>query len=480
MQMNILTTIFLVTALAIGVIIPSACSAAVEARRANILIFSSHAFNNGPIDLKYKAKLEKAGYTIEHVLYSDANVTWDKISEANLIILSYVPMKSYTDQVKCFRAKTPLFYEYIKAGGGVLMLCEEDYEQVVPVANELLAPLGAEILSEQVVDEENLFQQSAYTQWFFSWTTNVFPHAISEGVKELWYPLGHAKDGNGVKTLAIMTSDPAWSVIVRGETSAYSINPRMKTKSYISAPPIVAVRSYGKGRVVLFPSHSTFWVHAVNHRIWENIVHGRGNGDRFLTNVYDWLGEPSRNNPDVGRPYVPVGDNLIKNPGLEEFSIPGSPSSWEGGLSTIGKVDSILDDKVSHSGRQSLRMKAESASTAEYYTSPVILEEGSMYRLSGWIKSEKLYTEGGGGGYLDGASFALRSGKGTSGWFLQTMDNYRQAIRRTKDWNCVSTTFRWKNKTGKFHVICSYSGCIPATGTVWFDDVELYKLERKQ
>ena len=246
------------------------------------------------------------------------------------------------------------------------MLCESDYHQVVPVINEFLSPLGAEILPEQIIDEEHLYRQNSYLQYYFSRTTNVAPHKIANGIKELWYPLGHSLDGGSMKTLTIKANESAWDVIVKGEASAYSIDSRTKQKTYVSAPPLVAARTYGKGRIVLLPSHSTFWIHAAYHRIWENIVHDKGNGSKFLTNIYDWLGEPSRNNPDVGRPFIPFGVNLVINAGFEDCSVAAVPDKWEGGLSTTGEVVFSIEDKVSHTASHSLRMEAESASTGEY------------------------------------------------------------------------------------------------------------------
>ncbi len=61
-----------------------------------------------------------------------------------------------------------------------------------------------------------------------------------------------------------MTVDSNWQVIVRGEATAYSYNNDTGHKTYASAPPILAVRPVGKGRLVLFPSYST-----------ETVVNGR-------------------------------------------------------------------------------------------------------------------------------------------------------------------------------------------------------------
>ncbi len=473
----IVTTLFTLGAMGISLFHPVQSCRAKEPREANMLVFLSHSFASA-IDVKYKEKLEQAGYTITSALYSDPNVTWDIISEANVLVLTWVPMRSYLDQVEHFQEKSRLFYRFLKAGGGILVFCESNYDQVIPVINAFLSPLAAEILPEQVVDETHVYRQRAYLQYFFSWTTNIAPHEISSGISELWYPLGGSMTGGGRKTFAIKPAGTAWKIIVRGNPSAYSIDPTTRHKTYLSAPPIVAARTYGRGRIVILPSHATFWIHAPYHRIWEQIVHRRGEGEKFLANIYDWLGEPSRNNPDVGRAYRPIGPNLVPNPVFDVCPDARVPLHWEGGLSTTGEVTFSFDTNIVHTGSHALRMEAAVLSTGEYYSQPVMLEKGGLYRLSGWIKSSKLYTNSDRRGYLNGASIALRTGKGMQGWFFQTMDADRQAIRRTKDWTYVTTIFRWEHATGTVHVICSFSGWMPATGQVWFDHVELYQLDR--
>ena len=241
-------------------------------------------------DSVYKAKLKEQGYAYQIDSSSYAALTEEHMQKFNLLILVYPAGEPHAQEGITYASKLPLVMDYIKQGGGVLVFPDSFY----PTSNLLLAPLGAEILPENVVDEATLWRQTRYLQEYFCRTTNIIPHAVTQEVKELWYPLTwHPKLSE--TTLALKVDDN-WQVVVKGNKTAYSY--RWKTheegqNTYSREPPIIAVRQVGKGRVAVFSTRCLHYFHQGYHTIYDGICLEKGDGFRLLSNLYDWLAEPS-------------------------------------------------------------------------------------------------------------------------------------------------------------------------------------------
>jgi len=73
-----------------------------------------------------------------------------------------------------------------------------------------------------------------------------------------------------------------WEVLVRASRTAQALRPKrakFKERGYKRSPPLVAVRSYGKGRVALFASHATWWCLNPYHMLWgEGFFLNEGDG----------------------------------------------------------------------------------------------------------------------------------------------------------------------------------------------------------
>ena len=112
---------------------------------------------------------------------------------------------------------------------------------------------------------------------------------------------------------------PEWQILVRGEKEAKSYRSNAQNVldlgaagTYTEAPPVLAVRQLGKGRIVCYPLFALFT--GINHRnpLWADIV--ECNGDRaagqpshsmkMQMNAYRWLAEPAGGLADFGT-YVP-------------------------------------------------------------------------------------------------------------------------------------------------------------------------------
>jgi hypothetical protein len=209
--------------------------------------------------------------------------------------------------------------KYLAEGGGVLLILQAvrypgDKDQ--DYANLILQGLGVEMLHEGVFDQKRRFSApiaSIFQPEGFFWTENVVKgHPVTAGVRCLCLPQYHNGSTPGVVALQL---SPEWQVLVRGEQSAQSyavtrehVTDYAQPGTFRTAPPIVAVRSFGKGRVLAFsvPARS---VHA-NYGVpgWNMIVETAGDraanrasdGAKLVLNGLRWLAETSRDNPALG------------------------------------------------------------------------------------------------------------------------------------------------------------------------------------
>lgn len=245
------------------------------------------------VDATFKAKLRQAGKGYQWDAANYRDVTPERLQQYNVVVMTYPPTGGDVPGREQFAAAFPLLRSFLESGGGLLVFADECYDSY-QVLNEFLAPLGAQLLPENIVDEPMLYRQPRYLQEYFGRTTNLVPHAVTEGVRELWYPLAWSPRMSGA-TLALQV-DENWQVVGRGNATAHSYRWKAHEegqKTYDSAPPFIAVRTVGSGRMALFATRSLNYLHQGYHRIFEGLCLDRGEGLRFLTNLCDWLAEPS-------------------------------------------------------------------------------------------------------------------------------------------------------------------------------------------
>jgi hypothetical protein len=149
-------------------------------------------------------------------------------------------------------------------------------------------------------------------------------------------------------------------------------------------------------------------------------------------------------------PTVTLGPNLLANGGFETLS-GGAPASWTAG-SGLG-----MDQLVQHSGIFSYRAAGRFATASQ----TLQLRPGT-YRLSGWIR-----TEGIGKGTSSGVRLQFDFRPAVHDW--KTTD----VISGTRDW----TLFQLPNLvvTQDATVTIKLENYNNATGTAWFDDVQLQR-----
>ncbi len=153
-----------------------------------------------------------------------------------------------------------------------------------------------------------------------------------------------------------------------------------------------------------------------------------------------------------------AGPNLVENASLEQLEA-GQPQHWKP-TTWSGVPIFETDDDTAHSGRRSVKISSvEGADASWSFTAK--LKPHTDYQLSAWIKTEDI-GEGGLGALLN-----LHQ--------LQ-MEGKTEALRGTNDWTQVSSEFN----TGPHSTLLVnllYGGWGRATGTAWFDDVQLVELK---
>jgi len=205
--------------------------------------------------------------------------------------------------------------EYVAAGGGLFVTKDLYSRRGQAFYQELLGPLGAEMPLEQFADERNAYKLRTLpgqNAWF-GWTDAIAKHPATKGVDGLFYSLGQWEPGEP-GTLPLKT-DENWQVLVRGmpEASTYKPPPagtgkaQRKPGSFSSSPPLIAVRTHGKGRVAVWPTIATFtFLDGYSPVLEDGLVMRsrrrfmKSDGARLAYNLLHWLGEPARSDDAFG------------------------------------------------------------------------------------------------------------------------------------------------------------------------------------
>ncbi|MCG2660216.1 MAG: hypothetical protein L6437_08235 [Kiritimatiellae bacterium] len=200
--------------------------------------------------------------------------------------------------------------KYVSQGGGLFIIVEgQRYagKAVEEYLNVILKGIGAQIIHEGIYDKEHTFISApapVVGKWEYFYTTNVEPHPVTKGVKMLYLPKLRGSEP-GVQAVEY---DKNWKVIIRGEKSCrgYFVGHdnmlnTSKPGKYESAPPIVAVRTLGKGRIFAYSISYRHVIANYDNPAWQAITESEGDslkgipshGNVLLANSLKWLAEPS-------------------------------------------------------------------------------------------------------------------------------------------------------------------------------------------
>ena len=246
---------------------------------------------------------------------------WEQLSRFNILIFgdqfynSAEPSADTGEVPAHIRKAAPLLYRFLKEGGGIWFSGpgEADFGNTVKTMNYVMKELDAQAVQEVIKDTGNLVKlhHQRFGEW--CWTDKITPHPLTQGVKGLWYPVVHAGDG-GMGNVPIKAG-PAWTVLTAGMPTAasYGIDTTdaageklLKTPGVVkSSPNMIAVREYGRGRVVFWPMWSSFNVFSGSWYSDGMLLDGqrdgrKSGGRRLIKNLLHWLAEPSRGSKTVG------------------------------------------------------------------------------------------------------------------------------------------------------------------------------------
>lgn len=159
-----------------------------------------------------------------------------------------------------------------------------------------------------------------------------------------------------------------------------------------------------------------------------------------------------------------AGQNLLKNPGFEDAR-KGLPKSWDVNSWQASKEKTVVnaDGVIYRSGHRSLQI-VHFLPNDTAVSQAVNVDPETIYRISGWIKTDKLKNiQGGIGAALSIGGTWTRSSdlKGDNPWTYQEL-----WIKTSKNQDQLIVSCRlgyWYNV---------------AAGTAWFDDIRLERLDK--
>ena len=157
---------------------------------------------------------------------------------------------------------------------------------------------------------------------------------------------------------------------------------------------------------------------------------------------------------------LPLQDrSIVPNSSFEEVE-ENMPRGWTT-TTWQSKADFAMDSSTAHSGKYSIRISSTEGADASWVI-VIPAKPFSRYRLSGWVKTQNLEP-----GTSRGALFSFH------GTAIRT-----EAVSGTQDWTRLELVFD-SGANDALSLNCLFGGWGKATGTAWFDDVELELLSAR-
>ena len=243
------------------------------------------------LDPKAVEAYRAAGFDLHFGYYEEA--TAGQLAGYPLVI-GMMPMLYPGTRVLDDRFGT-LLRDFIERGGGFLLLPGPSYYGVqdFPVhLNPWLEPLGARLLREPPYDPLNQKVIHRVLGYRYLGTQNLAAHPVTEGVPQLWLPLDFSDHYLATHTMVV---DDHWTVLVRGEASCATrpftdlMAGRATSGTYTTAPPILAVRDWGAGRVGIFATSSQYFLFDAYHPAFADGLVMREGGLRLMTQLMKYL-----------------------------------------------------------------------------------------------------------------------------------------------------------------------------------------------
>ena len=305
-----------------------------------------HAFRHF-IQPEMAEQLAAEGWTV-------GECAWDALNEGILsqfdaVIFLQTP-DSYLNADKDARlAKMKsLLAGYLKKGGGVLIFPDLFRGPVHKTVNAWLADYGITALPQTVREKSsNVTPFAAFPGFGVAQTSGIAEDPITRGVKTFAYPVGN-------ELTTAFFPGPEWKVLVKAGDTAHTLpSEGIEEKGELipAAPPLVATREAGGGRMAYWAGHSSFWILRPFHAYWDD---GRivktGEGFQLLTNLLGWLASVPGH--QVGGFQKGGQEAIYRHPTKSDdfrpqvFSLPGEPhpgliglqSDLSGGGHTVAEL----------------------------------------------------------------------------------------------------------------------------------------------
>jgi hypothetical protein len=284
-------------------------------------------------------------------------MTWEYLKQFNVVVMEDFPIVEKHPTVKDeIRRVEQLLARFVAEGGGLVLTGMAEYgqwsmERDMEELNRFLKPYGGQVLYEQIAEKDLGKTYPSLGAGAMAWTGNVAKHALTEGVRGLIYPTYVAWS----YTTHPVRVDENWQVLLKGSPTAYSYSialgrgrkKKMESKRpgvHKTAPPMLAVRQAGKGRIVLWPTAPTTFFIDAYHRFWGNgmVMEGTdkqmpSDGRKLLMNLLAWLAEPSKGKGVLGGYTPPPKAGIGNEVGFQRikwdrvtFEKPAFPNVWRG------------------------------------------------------------------------------------------------------------------------------------------------------
>jgi hypothetical protein len=323
-------------------------------------------------DEKLQGKLAAEGLVWGAESFS-TKLTWDFLKQFNVIVMLDFPIIEKHQSLQAdIAAVEQLLARFVAEGGGLMLTGNTEYgmwalERDFEEMDRFLKPYGAQVLHEQVAENDRALTLPTMGISPLGYTDNITPGPLTEGVRGLLYPNDHMWS---YWTHALQV-DSSWQVLVKGSPSASSFSRQLggaahtgeapKTPgTYKSAPPLVAVRDMGgvqapalqKGRLCLWPIVPSAFLIDGYHPFWGGGIIMEGtkadkpsDAARLFVNLVRWLGAPSA--VTLGGYQPPPDTGVGDEPGMQqvdwdkvEITGVSQPNCWRG---LIGMHSNLSD-----------------------------------------------------------------------------------------------------------------------------------------
>ena len=308
----------------------------------------------------------------------------DVLQPYNVIVVNFLPSVDSQRRIAPEQAVfEQVMDQYLRAGGGVVVFCGGgQWHGMSPALRHLLKPYGALVPEEQIVDHQNEVAHVLDGRVVCNLTTAIAEGPMTRGILRIGY-VGQASRADVIKLTMplVITEEEPWTIVVRGEETAYSAvgeapgtSAKLKEEpaTYSRSPIMAAYRNLGKGRLFVYPHNVAYTItspEVFDDYFWRKddlSKPGVPQNRSFILQAVRWAAEPTLESGTFGgyetdrgfdpeealslkKPAAidwaksPTGDRLSAEMGSLRGLI-GAQSTYSGGEHTIEQLCAAARD----------------------------------------------------------------------------------------------------------------------------------------